>query len=295
MNQYQFVPFARASEFFETIYNHKISPATIVNAVSTLAGRLELVDSGIKELLTKTSLVNCDETSSNISGNKQWLHTVGNEQLTHYAIHENRGSKATKDIGILPDFTGTMIHDHWKSYYVYSECQHGLCNAHHLRELRFLHEHHGIKWANKISKLLIEINDKKIRLMKADKYFSKKAMGIYSDRYDDILRKAGREQAKRGTIDSKNLLKRLKSYKDSVLLFMTDKTVPFTNNLSERDLRMNKIKQKVSGCFRSIIGGNNFCIIRETISTAKKNKKNVFQILQKAFYEIISVNDLLLE
>jgi transposase len=295
MNQHQLIPFARASEFFEAIYHHKVSPGTIVNAVSVLATRLNQVENEIKQLLSQSSLVHCDETGVNISGKKQWLHTVGTKQLTHYGIHEKRGVKATQDIGILPEFKGTMVHDHWKSYFTYKDCRHALCNAHHLRELRFIYEHQHIKWANKISELLLEISGRKNHLIQSGQYFSKKEMTQYSDTYDEILRKASREQAKRGTIDSSNLRKRLINYKESVLLFMWDKDVPFTNNLSEQDIRMEKVKQKISGCFRSIVGGINSCTIRGTISTAKKNKKNVFDTLQTAFHKIISTDDLLLD
>jgi transposase len=295
MNQYQLLPFERASEFFETVYGHRISPGTIVHAVNTLADRLEQVENAIKSRLVKSSLVHCDETGINVTGNKHWLHTVGTEQLTHYAIHEKRGRKATEAIGILPEFKGTMVHDHWKSYFTYKECEHGLCNAHHIRELRFLYEHHHIKWAKKMSILLIEINEEKNKQMTTQnkKSFSPYRLKKYNDRYDAILHKALKEQARRGTIDSHNLLKRLTAYKDSVFLFMTDFTVPFTNNLSERDIRMTKVKQKISGCFRTKTGGENFCRIRGTLSTAKKNKKNIFTILQDAFCEVISLEHLL--
>jgi len=293
MNQYQLIPFARASEFFNTIYGHNISAGTIVNAVGYLSRRLEKIESEIKNLLIKSDLVHCDETGVNICGDRNWLHTAGNNKLTHYAIHDKRGRQAMEDIGILPEFDGIMIHDHWKSYFTYEKNQHGLCNAHHLRELRFIYENHSIKWAKAISDLLIEINDQKNSYLKDNTYFSENQLKIHGDFYDEILKKANREQAIRGTIDSSNLLKRLKKYKTEVLLFMTNKSVPFTNNLSEQDIRMTKVKQKISGCFRSKAGGDNFCRIRSVISTAKKNKKNIFTILYESFQKIISA-DLLL-
>jgi len=295
MNQYQLLPYERSSEFFETIYHHKVSPGTIVNAVNTLSIRLEQVEHEIKGLLTESALAHCDETGINITGNKNWLHTVGNEQLTHYAIHEKRGRKATEAIGILPEFRGTLVHDHWKSYFTYKDCEHALCNAHHLRELRFIHEHQNIKWAKKMSNLLIAINDHKIALVHSEMAFSKRTLKKYHATYDEILSNARKEQARRGTIDSHNLLKRLREYKPSVLLFMTDFSVPFTNNLSERDIRMTKVKQKISGCFRSKAGGEHFCRIRSVLSTAKKNKINAFHVLQIAFHRIISSKDILLD
>jgi len=294
MNQYQLLPFKRASEFFKTVYGHNVSPATIANATNALSTRMGQVENEIKELLKQSELNHCDETGVNINGDRNWMHTIGNDKLTHYAVHKNRGSKATKDIGILPEFKGIMVHDHWKSYFQYSENQHALCNAHHLRELRFLYEYQNIKWAKCISDLLVEINDKKEIISKNNGEFSKYRLKKYSKTYDDILSKAAKEQARRGTIDSRNLLKRLKNYKNETLLFMNNMLVPFTNNLSERDLRMNKVKQKISGCFRKANGVNNFCKIRSVISTAKKNSVNIFDVLTEAFQKIISV-DLLLK
>lgn len=296
MNQYQLIPFKRASEFFETVYNHKISPGTIVNAVSLISSRFSKVNNEIKTLLINESLVHVDETGSNISGNKKWMHVVGNEKLTHYAIHDKRGRKASEEIGILPRFKGTMIHDHWKTYFTYKDATHGLCNAHHLRELRFIFEHNNIKWAKEMSDFLIKTNEYKTLLLQSGKNrMPKKKLQACLDTYDDILNKANREHRRRVTKDSKNLLKRFKRYKDCVLLFMSDFSVPFTNNPAEQDLRMNKVKQKISGCFRNKSGGDDFCKIRSVISTTKKNKKNIFSTLQKAFYKIISTDDLLID
>lgn len=112
MNQYQLLPYERVSQFFQTIYNHKVSPATVVNAGNKLSSRLDKLDTQIKNMLTNENLAHCDETSMNINGAKQWLHTVGTENFTHYALHEKRGKQATLDIGILPEFKGTMVHDH---------------------------------------------------------------------------------------------------------------------------------------------------------------------------------------
>lgn len=296
MNEYQMIPFARVSEFFHTIYHHKVSAGTVVNAVKHLSDRLETVEDQIKQLLSKASLANCDETGVNISGNKQWIHTVGNDRLTHFAIHAKRGRKATEAIGILPKFKGIMVHDHWKSYFTYKDSQHALCNAHHLRELCFLYEQQGIKWAAHMSDFLIDVNKRKEHSIAAGREeFSAYMLKKYNASYDDIITKAQREQARRGTIDSHNLLKRLKEYKIETLRFMHDFNVPFTNNQSERDLRMNKVKQKISGCYRSTTGGHDSCRIRTLLSTAKKNKKNIFNSIVSAFENIITVNDVLVD
>ena len=292
MAQYQLLPYKRASEFFKTIYNHSVSEGTIVNAVNVLSNRLEDVEEEIKELLIKSNIAHADETSMNVNGHKQWLHTVGTKTLTHYAIHKKRGRDAMDDIGILPEFNGKLVHDHWKSYFKY-DITHSLCNAHHLRELRFIYENHYIQWARQMSDLLLEVNEHKEKLVAQKKLFTTCHIKNYSVRYDEITSKAKWEQARKATIESSNLLKRLKKFKAEILLFMTDMAVPFTNNLSEQDIRMMKVKQKISGCFRSDNGGVSFCRIRSIISTAIKNKKNIFEILQTAFQEKIPVGFLL--
>ncbi len=292
MTEYQLLPYKRASEFFKTVYNQTVSAGTLVNAVNALSNRFEQVEGEIKQLLIKATLAHADETSMMINGKRHWLHTVGTKTLTHYGLHEKRGREAMDDIGILPEFDGTLVHDHWKSYYRYA-AQHGLCNAHHLRELRFIYENHAINWAKKVSDLLIEVNEHKEALIANKQVFTKRHLGDYHKRYDKILLNAKREQARKATIESTNLLKRLKNLKAEVLLFMTDMNVPFTNNLSEQDIRMMKVKQKISGCFRSDKGGESFCRIRSVVSTAIKNKKNIFELLRTAFQEKISVNYLL--
>ena len=293
INQYQYIPYDRASQFFGTVYGHRVSPGTIVNAVDTLANRLTGLDEQIKEFLANSKLNHADETSMKVLGKKKWLHTVGNEKAGHFAFHENRGKKATLDIGILPEFKGTLVHDCWKSYFLY-ECEHALCNAHHIRELRFIYENHNMKWANKMLGLLIDINKHKHKEMDNGKTkLSKKTLDEYNQKYDNILAKARKEHAKHATKDSSNLLKRLTNYKEEVLLFMYDFSVPFTNNLSERDFRMAKVKQKISGCFRSLVGAKNFCLIRNLLVTAKKNNRNVFDMFQQSLREIISLDELL--
>ena len=293
MNQYQYIPYDRASQFFETIYGHRVSPGTIVNAVDTLANRLTGLDTQIKEFLANSKINHADETSMKVVNKKKWLHTVGNEKAGHFSFHQNRGSKATQDIGILPEFNGILMHDCWKSYFLY-ECEHALCNAHHVRELKFIYENHNMKWADKMLGLLIDINQHKHEELNNGKTeFTEKILDEYNQKYDDILAKARKEHAKHATKDSSNLLKRLTNYKQEALLFMHNFSVPFTNNLSERDFRMAKVKQKISGCFRSLVGADNFCLIRNLLVTAKKNNKNVFDMFQKSLREIISLDELL--
>ena len=198
--------------------------------------------------------------------------------------------KASQDIGILPDFKGILVHDHWKSYFTYTDMTHALCNAHHLRELKFLHEQHHMKWAEKMSSLLVKIHQQreKIKINKHQE-FSRYMLKKYNSAYDEILIYAKREQARHGTKDSHNLIKRLQNYQSSVLLFMNDFNVPFTNNLSEQDLRMNKVKQKISGCFRNLNLAEHFCKIRGLLISSRKNDKNPFEMIQMAFRKILAL------
>src|SRR5690606_28121604 len=294
MNQYQFIPFERASEFFTAVYGHKISPATISNAVNYLANRLGGLEKDIKDFLIAANLINCDETSANINGVKHWLHTVGTKEVAHYDIHKNRGKAATQEIGILPEFKGKMVHDHWKSYFSYTNAGHALCNAHHLRELLHLDENQHMKWAPKMSLLLVSIKENKEKQLSEGKNsFSNHFLNKYNSAYDEILEKARKEQARQGTIDSHNLIKRLKLFKNETLLFMNDFSVPFINNLSEQDLRMTKVKQKISGCFKNLKMVKIFAKLEILLITARKNGKNIFKTIQEAFNADMNLEKLL--
>ena len=294
LTQHQYLPYDRASQLFEAVYHHKVSPGTLVNTVSHLGRRLTDLDAEIKEYLAKSDLAHADETSININGSKRWLHTVGTDVVAHFGMHVNRGKKATQEIGILPSFTGILVHDHWKSYFTYENILHVLCNAHHLRELKFFDEQHSMKWANKMYCLLNKINNHKQELIKKSKFsFCRRMIKKYETEYDDILKSAQREQAKRGTIDSHNLMHRLKDFKEATLLFMYDFSVPFTNNLSEQDLRMHKIKQKISGCFRSEWIAEQYCKIRSMLVSGRKNRHNPFELIQRAFTRKLSLKYIL--
>lgn len=294
LNQYHFIPYKRGSEFFDVFYGHRVSPGTMVNAVSDISNRMTAVEEEIKEFIRASKLAHFDETSMKVNGDKHWVHVAGNNQVSHYGFHKKRGYEAMEEIGIYSKFEGTAVHDHLKSYFKNERCRHSLCNAHHLRELRYIYEVQGLKWGNQVFELLLLINQHKEKHMKKGvRFFSPYILKKYSDEYDKILKSAQSEQAKRGTIDSHNLLKRLRNYKESVLLFMADFSVPFTNNPAEQDLRMNKVKQKVSGTFRSEEGGKDFCRIRSALTTARKNGKNIFQTLYQIFTAGISLQDLI--
>jgi transposase len=195
------------------------------------------------------------------------------------------------DIGILPNYKGILCHDHWKPYYTYS-CVHSLCNAHHLRELEWSATEDKQKWASVMKKFLIHLNKK---VEKSGGELTKEQRAVYRKRYNLILFladqlcpqvKPPQTEKKRGRVKktkSRNLLERLINYQDDVLRFMDEKEVPFTNNLGENDLRMTKVQQKISGCFRSMEGAKIFCRIRGYLITCRKHDVDAKKALEILF------------
>jgi transposase len=232
----------------------------------------------VKNKLATSDLAHADETGINIGGKRHWLHCVSNNDWTFYHPHEKRGLDAMNDMGILPEFKGILCHDHWKPYYKI-DCTHALCNAHHLRELTRAFEQDGQKWAQELSNLLVTINNKVIDAGGAlDAVNARK----YRLKYREILKNGEiecpepvrpKKKGKRGRIKkskSRNLLERLRDYENDTLRFMENTLLPFSNNLGENDIRMTKVQQKISGCFRSMDGAKIFCLVRSYLSTCRK-------------------------
>lgn len=292
MSQFQLLPYARIQDYFSDQMKLPLSTGSVFNFNREAYDLLEQVDQVIAHHLTISPLVHADETGIKVDKKGLWLHCASNDLWTYYSPHEKRGCEALNDIGILPKFKGTLCHDHWKPYYKYS-CTHSLCNAHHLRELEFAFDQDGQKWASAMQKLLLEIN-KAVGKTKSAKLSMKKSKK-YREKYREIL-KAGRKECplpetpegppKRGRqkkSKSRNLLERLESFEDDVLRFMVDPIVPFTNNLAENDLRMTKVQQKISGCFRSKEGAAIFCRVRNYLSTCRKHDVSATEALESLF------------
>ena len=232
-----------------------------------------------KEQLVQSSRIHADETGINIDSQRHWLHCASNDNWTYFFPHAKRGSEAMDDMNILPRFQGVLCHDHWKSYYQYDTCLHALCNAHHLRELTRAYEQDAQQWAGTMKQLLETIND---AVHEAGSVLSSSDALDYKLRYRQILQEAeiecpppdeSQRAGKRGRLKrskSRNLLERLRDYESDVLRFMEKPDVPFTNNQGENDIRMTKVQQKISGCFRSIEGAQIFCRVRGYLSTCKK-------------------------
>jgi len=277
MSQFQLLPYQRISDYFGDQLDLPLSTSSLFNFNKEAYRGLVEFEEIAKHNLRRAELLHADETGINVNGKRIWLHCASNQEWTYLFPHQKRGTEAMNEIDILPHFAGILCHDHWKSYYKY-DCTHSLCNAHHLRELENAKENFGQKWAGEMQDLLKKIN---IDTHESGEVLSVQKQLEYQKLYREILENAEiesppplREPGKRGrTKKSKprNLLERLKSFEDDTLRFMTLDYVPFTNNVSENDIRMSKVQQKISGCFRSIEGAKMFCAIRSYISTCQKN------------------------
>lgn len=271
LSQYQLIPYERVEDYFDREIKIPISVGSLFNFNKEAFDLLASFSILAKEKLIHGRIINADETGINVSGKRIWLHNASNELWTYFYPHEKRGSEAMDAIGILPNFKGTLIHDHWKPYYIYT-CRHGLCNAHHIRELQWVIDNMRFVWAKNMQALLLEIHD--AVAASETSTVSGEAEVVFRARYREII-KAGLAEmppalkkskdvngnVKRGRakkIKELNLLERLRDFENDVLLFMIDPLVPFTNNRGENDIRMTKVQQKISGCFKSMDGARIF-------------------------------------
>lgn len=289
LNTYQMIPYARIAELVEDFTSHKISSGTIYRILDSFYDKLEPFETKCKDLLLKSTVINIDETGTRVKDKLHWTHTISTSSITYYMIHQKRGCEAIDDMEILPYFKGIAVHDHWKPYNSY-DCTHSYCNAHHLRELIGIVQNEDVRWAKDMHILLTSMNDYIYKLKEKGKLSpSKGKIEQFFQQYDDICQSAQkfyppptqppRTRRKSKQSKGKNLLDRFIKYKDEILRFFTNLSVPFTNNLAERDLRMIKVKEKISGCFASFKGAEIFNRIRGYISTVKKNNKSVLEEL----------------
>ena len=298
LNSYQLIPMARTCELLEDFYGHAPAWSFVATANQAVEAGAAPALAEIQRQLLQAKVVNFDETGLRAVGQLHWLHSASTDLLTWFGLHLKRGQEAMHDLGILPFFSGWAVHDHWASYLQFSHCNHAFCNAHHLRELQFVTDQYQQPWANEMAQLLCDIKSEvaeKIETTESDESatsLTPARLAYYETEYDAILQRGfalnpapEHPPNKRGRPKQsppKNLLDRLEKHKPGVLAFMYDFDLPFDNNLAERDIRMVKVKQKISGAFRTFAGAQTFCAIRSYISTVRKHGGNVITALYDA-------------
>jgi transposase len=294
---YQLLPYERTSELLEDLFGGGLAPGvgTLRSALERCFEGLEETEEALKEGLRKARVSHFDETGLRVEGEGMWVHVASTDDLTHYAVHGKRGAGAMEEIGILPRFSGVAVHDGLSGYrLVARRCSgHALCNAHHLRELKFVEEEHEQEWAGRMKALLWQIEEAvREEAASGGTRLKPERVEEFEVRYRRLL-KAGLEAnpppertGKRGRpkqSKGKNLVDRLDKHREAVLRFMHDFRVPFDNNQAERDIRMVKVRQKISGGFRTKEGARIFCRIRGYISTVRKRGENVLAALESVF------------
>ena len=291
LSQYQLLPYARIQALLASQCDLSLSTGTLFAFNQEAYQRAEAFAEWAIPALRQAATVHADETGMQVGGKRYWLHSASNDALTYLAPHAKRGQEAMDAIGILPYVQGALVHDHWKPYYRYADCRHALCNAHHLRELTAAWENDHQKWAKALHDLLLEMHQ---AVDAAGGTLSPEEAQRWRVRYRQCLTEGETEcpppipppPGKRGRAKrtkARNLLERLQAYEDDVLRFLDDPAAPFTNNQGERDLRMTKVQQKISGCFRSWEGAEIFCRMRSFLSTAVKQGLAAHTALEQLF------------
>jgi len=302
LHDYQLLPSARATALLEDLFGAAgVAPCerTLQAAETACFDGLATIEGAIKVALQRADVAHFDETGLRVNGQREWLHVASTATLTHYGVHPKRGRDATDAIGILPAFTGTAEHDAWAPYFTYDNCAHALCAAHLLRELIYVHEQHQQGWADELATLLVTAKElvDTARAAGQDR-LDAITRATLDGHYDHLLdqgraanpplapRPAAAGPKRRGRTKqtkAQNLLDRLDTHRREVLAFVDDFAVPFDNNQAERDLRMMKVQQKISGGFRSPAGAAAFARIRGYMSTLRKQGLPVLRALEGVF------------
>ena len=287
----QMISLDRVQKSIKTLIGIVISQATLLKFVTQLAAALERWEASAIEQLLHQPAMHADETSLRVDKKNYWIHVYSAADITVKCLHRKRGCEAIEDIGIIPRYGGVVVHDCWASYLSYDHCSHGLCGSHLLRELQFIVDSNQYRWAANIKRLLQQTCAKVAK--RSSKQLTETEYQALQKRYRAILTRGEKElppiparrKGKRGRIaksDAHNLWERLKQHETAVLIFAKESHVPFTNNRAERDLRMSKVKQKVSGCFRTEHYAQAYCRISSYLQTMGNRGYNPLVAIQMA-------------
>lgn len=289
----QHIPIARVAELLRDTYGAPVSPGTIISMVREGAGMLEDFLARIKDVLIRSDVVHADETGLRVQAALQWVHSASTNEVTLYHLDTKRGTAAIDAMGVIEHLSGVLVHDGWTPYRTYDNVTHALCNAHHLRELDAVAGTTGQDWAQDMAGFLAgtwqtvidaktnghtALSNNHLTLIRA-KYRTIIAAGHSANPPPEPTGLRGRPKRTKAA----NLLRRLDLFGDDVLRFATDFSVPFDNNTAERDVRMVKIAQKISGGFRTADGAETFLAFRSYLSTATKQGVNLLDALQQLF------------
>lgn len=284
------MPLRKIQQLIGDLYGYSINESTIVDAVKRCHEGLESTEQAIKKGVLQSIVAHFDETGLRVEGKLHWLHTAGTTLLTYFFVHAKRGKEALWDtVSLLPQFTNWAIHDCWTSYFKFSDCQHGLCGAHILRELTALQEKQTpwASWFKRYLLTLYHMSNKGTTALNAVQ--QKKALSLFdeiwanADRIEPPPQKSPSKRGRPKATKGRNLLTRFAEHRQALLAFALHEHVPFTNNLAERDLRPAKTKQKISGSFRTLRGAQHYARIFGFISSARKNQLSVFEQIKAAF------------
>ena len=290
LTQQQLLPLERTTEVLADLLGVQMSEATVGDLIQRTASQLAGVEQQIKAALIEAPVIHQDETGVRVAGKGSWEHVTSTATLTHYHVDASRGHEALNRIGILPHFKGISIHDAWGSYFLY-ECEHAICLVHVLRELVFQAEEHGVVWAADLKALLLDMKKATEQAREQGKPWLdplevadwEGAFLRLLDKGDQMTPRATAPPGRKGRIKqstARNLLDRLRKHQKAVFCFLEDLRVDFDNNQAERDLRMIKVQQKVSGCFRSLAGAQAVSRIRGYLSTLRKQGLPLLSALQ---------------
>jgi transposase len=297
---YQLLPYERCAEAMNDLFGCRLSSGTLASVLKGCAGELAGAEVLIKEGLRGAAVLGVDETNLRVAKRQDWAHVSSTDKLTLLVHDQRRGEPAVSGIDILPRYEGVCVRDGFSAYDRYRQCRHAQCNAHILRELNYVIETGSPQWATEMKALLLAV---KAAVDKA-RGSGRRSLGACRSKeflrtYDEVIAKArelyGVLRRKRGRTKKpkvresvmraagRKLACRLSERREEILRFMQDFSVPFDNNQSERDLRMLKVKQKVSGCFRTQAGAEEFCRLRSYVSTMKKQGRGVMETISSLF------------